>query len=336
MTDRRWLTNNRQAIMDRLRPFQEEPDGTLYAELHGAYFVIIMKGEGNLRLWLLDPQHPDSGVMQSEMRLDDPLALFDDYTQAAMLGLLWQPEPKRVYVAGLGGGCVPLEFHHYFPAVVVDCTEIEPAMIEIATRYFGLGLDERLRVALVDGRSWLMAQSEPYDFIFVDVFLDRGYVPYWMSTVEFYELCREKLTADGILVLNLLASDPYLAARVKALQQVFPVIYANPLPIGNILLYASTNSALDSEALIQRATELQSIHHFAFPFAIRSLDLRQNLTDLFPALATVEPFLDQTPPDGYFDLLPDADTLLASIAADAPCFCGSGFSFGDCHGASEL
>ena len=104
MNDSTWLINNRQAMMDRLRPFLEEPDGTLYAEMHGAYFVIIMKGEGNLRLWLLDPQNPDSGVMQSEMRLDDPLALFDDYTQAAMLGLLWQPEPKRIYVAGLGGG----------------------------------------------------------------------------------------------------------------------------------------------------------------------------------------------------------------------------------------
>lgn len=336
MNDSSWLTNNRQAIMARLQPWQDAEEGTLYAEMHGAYFVIVTKSEGNLRLWLLDPQQPDSGVMQSEMRLDDPLALFDDYTQAALLGLLWQPEPRRVYVAGLGGGCVPLLLHHYFPQVVIDCTEIEPAMIEMATRYFGLGLDERLQVALADGRGWLALQTDPYDFIFIDVFLDRGYIPYWMSTVEFYTLCRAQLTTDGVLVINLLATDPYLVARVKSLQQVFPTIYANPLPVGNILLYASANTRLDAEALIERATQVQSRHNFAFPFAIRSLDLQKNLYALFPTLATIEPLVDQTPPDGYFDLLPAPDALLAPVAADAPCFCGSGLTFGECHGAPTL
>lgn len=334
MTDTTWLTTNRQAILDRLRPLQEAEDGTLYAELHGAYFIIVTKHEGNLRLWLLDPQQPDSGVMQSEMRLADPLALYDDYTQAAMLGLLWQPQPQRVYVAGLGGGCVPLVLHHYFPEVVVDCTEIEPAMIEMATRYFGLGLDERLQVAVADGREWLAAQSQSYDFIFVDVFLDRGYIPYRMSTVEFYTLCRERLTPDGVLVINLLASDPYLAARVKTLQQVFPALYVNPLAVGNVLLYASANTALDHDALIARAIAVQEIRHFAFPFARRTLDLQKNLYATFPNLATAAPFFDQTPPGGYFDLLPSVDALLAPIAADVPCYCGSGLPFGACHGAA--
>jgi spermidine synthase len=332
MDEPTWLTKNRQAIMTRLLPLQEAEEGTLYAELHGAYFVIVTKGEGNMRLWLLDPQHPDSGVMQSEMRLDDPLALYDDYTQAAMLGLLWQPQPKRVYVAGLGGGCVPLVLHHYFPTVTIDCTEIEPTIIAMATAYFGLAVDERLQVALADGREWLAAQSEPYDFIFVDVFLDRGYVPYRMSTVEFYTLCRQRLTTDGVLVANFLASDPYFLARLKGLQQVFPMIYVNPLPVGNILVYASANTALDHEALIERATQVQETHHFAFPFAIRSLDLRQNLYAQFAGLAQAEPFFDQRPPHGYFDLLPGPDDFFAPVAADIPCFCGSGLTFGDCHG----
>ena len=335
MTDTTWLTKNRQAILERLRPWQDAEDGTLYAELHGAYFIIVSKGEGNLRLWLLDPQQPDSGVMQSEMRLDDPLALYDDYTQAALLGLLWQPQPQRVYVAGLGGGCVPLVLHHYFPEVMVACTEIEPAMIEMATAYFGLGLDERLQVAVADGREWLATQSQPYDFVLVDVFLDRGYIPYRMSTVEFYTLCRERLTPDGVLVINLLASDPYLAERVKTLQQVFPAIYVNVLSVGNILLYASANTALDHDTLIARAMTVQETHHFAFPFAMRSLDLQKNLYATFPNLATAAPFFDQTPPDGYFDLLPVADTLLAPIVPAAPCYCGSGLTFGACHGAAN-
>ncbi len=327
-----WLTHNRQAIMDRIRPLQAEPDDTLYAEIHGAHVVAVTKGEGNVRLWLLDPQQPDSGVVQSEMSLDDPLSLFDDYTQAALLGLLWQPTPRRVYVAGLGGGCVPLVLHHYFPDVVIDCSEIEPAVIDMATRYFGLGLDDRLNVTMADGRAWLAAQTAPYDFIFIDVFLDHGYVPYRMSTIEFYTLCRDQLTPDGILVINLLASDPYLVARIKALQQIFPAIYANPLPVGNVLLYASHNTALNMEALIERATQVQSTHHFAFPFAIRSLDLHSNLDRLFPQLATTAPLTDHTPPAGYFDLLPSFADLPVPVAPGMPCLCGSGLPFSQCHG----
>jgi len=327
-----WLTQNRQAILDRIHPLQELPDDTLYAEVHGAYIVAVTKGEGNLRLWLLDPNQPDSGVVQSEMSLDDPLALFDDYTQAALLGLLWQPAPRHVYVAGLGGGCVPLVLHHYFPDVVIDCSEIEPIVIEMATRYFGLGLDERLHVAIADGREYLAAQPAPYDFIFIDVFLDHGYVPYCMSTVEFYTLCRDQLTPDGILVVNLLASDPYLAARIKGLQQIFPAIYANPLPIGNILLYASHNTSLDIEALIEQATQIQRIHHFGFPFAIRSLDLHSNLDRLFPQLASAAALTDDAPPAGYFDLLPSFADLPVPVAPGMPCLCGSGLPFALCHG----
>ena len=157
-----------------------------------------------------------------------------------------------------------------------------------------------------------------------------------MSTVEFYTLCRERLTPDGVLVINLLASDPYLAARVKTLQQVFPAIYVNPLAVGNILLYASTNPTLDHDALIARAMAVQETHHFAFPFAMRALELQKNLYATFPNLATAAPFFDQTPPAGYFDLLPSVAALLAPVAADAPCYCGSGLAFGACHGASTI
>ena len=159
MDDTTWLTKNRQAIMARLQPLQEAEEGTLYAELHGAYFVIVTKGEGNIRLWLLDPQHPDSGVMQSEMRLDDPLALYDDYTQAAMLGLLWQPQPTRVYVAGLGGGCVPLVLHHYFPTVKIDCTEIEPAIIAMATVANGWPRNTNRTTLCLSMSFWIAAMS---------------------------------------------------------------------------------------------------------------------------------------------------------------------------------
>ncbi len=333
-----WALTNLSAIYTRLLPIQNEPDGTLYAELHGPNFVVVTKSFNHLRLWILDPQKVDSGIIQSEMSLENPLWLVDPYTQAAMLGLAWVPEPKRIYCAGLGAGRVPMIVHHYLPHVIIDCTEIDPAVVEMATRFFGLRLDERLRVHTADGRRWLET-ADPYDFLFVDVFLDRGYVPYRLSTVEFYELCRRKLTPGGVLVVNLLTEDDYLTSRVVTLQQVFAEVWICALDEGNTLLFAVNEppgrTPLKHEALIQRTTALQEKQHFAFPLATRALTLTQDASKAGLDLTDAQPFYDDNPPDGYFDLLPSFENLLVPVDPSLPCPCGSGRIYAECHGAQN-
>jgi spermidine synthase len=326
---------NLSAILTRLLPLQDEPDGTLYAELHGPNFIVVTKSFNYLRLWILDPEHVDSGVVQSEMALDNPLRLVDPYTQAAILGLAWVPEPRRIYCAGLGAGRVPMILHHHLPDVTIDCTEIDPAVIEMATRFFGLGLDARLQVHLADGRNWLAA-ADPYDLIFIDVFLDRGYVPYRLSTVEFYELCRRKLTPGGILVVNLLTEDEYLARRVATLQAVFGEIWLCALREGNTVLFAVNREAgqpaPDHAALIQQATAIQAQQHFAFPLATLSLELTNDPAAAALDLTDARPFVDHAPPPSYFDLLPSFENLSVPVAPALPCPCGSGLTYGACHG----
>lgn len=327
-----WQEQNQQAILARLQPVAQQPDGTLFAELHGPHFVVVSKSSGRLRLWLLDVQHPGSGVVQSEMAVDEPLHLVDAYTQTALLGLLWHPAPQRIYCAGLGGGRVPQILHHHFPTARVECAEIDPLTIQVASRFFGLEFDERLRVVLEDGREWLMQQEERYDFLFVDVFLDRGYIPYRLSTAEFYHLCVERLTEQGVLVVNFLSEDKYLPSRVKTIQSVFRQVSICPLPEGNTLVFASPHVAHTHDQLIEQAKQIQSVHHFSFPFATRSLDLRFDLAAVLPQLDQATLFTDATPPEGYFDLMPSLDDMWIAPDPAVPCPCGSGRRFGECHG----
>ncbi len=333
-----WALTNLSAIFTRLLPVQSESDGTLYAELHGPNFIVVTKSFSYLRLWILDPEHVDSGVVQSEMSLDNPLRLVDPYTQAAILGLAWVPKPQRIYCAGFGAGRVPMILHHHLPDVAIDCTEIDPAVLEMAMRFFGLGLDERLQVHIADGRSWLAA-AEPYDFIFIDVFLDRGYVPYRLSTVEFYELCRRKLRPGGILVVNLLTEDEYLAKRVATLQAVFGTIWLCALSEGNTVLFAANlapgENAPDHAALIHRATAIQDQQRFAFPFATLSLSLTDNPANVGIDLTDIQPFYDEEAPPAYFDLLPSFENLTVSVDPTLPCPCGSGLAYGVCHGRKQ-
>ncbi|MEZ4675730.1 MAG: fused MFS/spermidine synthase [Caldilineaceae bacterium] len=330
-----WALTNLSAIYSRLLPVQEAADGTLYAELHGPNFIVVTKSFQHIRLWILDPHHVDSGVVQSEMTLENPLHLVDPYTQAAILGLVWRSEVRRIYCAGLGAGRVPMILHHHLPQAHIDCTEIDPAIVAMATRFFGLGLDERLQVHIADGRGWL-ADAAPYDLIFVDVFLDRGYVPYRLSTVEFYTLCHQKLTPGGILVVNLLTEDEHLARRVATLQQVFGEVWACVLSEGNTVLFAPTpvvgQAVLDREAIVERATNLQAIQHFAFPLATLALTLTTDLAELEIDLAGAQPFVDGAPPPDYFDLLPSFADLAVPVDPALPCPCGSGLPYGACHG----
>ena len=325
-----WAIENFSQILQRLQPAQAADEGTLYAEMHGPHFIVVTKSFNRLRLWILDQDQPNSGVVQSEMSLDNPLFLVDPYTQAAMLGLCWQPAPRRIYCAGLGGGRVPMILHHHLPHAQIDCTEIDPTVIEMAQRFFGLGLDARLQVHIEDGRGWLEA-NEPYDLIFVDVFLDRGYIPYRMSTVEFYQLCQSKLTPGGILVINLLSEDEFLPQRVRTLCEVFTGVMICPLDEGNTLLYASM-TRLDRETIIERAIDLQQTHHFSFPFATLSLELKSDLSAAGLDLTQVAPLYDRMPPAGYFDALPALVDLAMPVDPALPCPCGSGQRYGQCHG----
>ena len=83
-----WRKSNRAAIMRRLAPVRERPDGTVYMEAAGLHFVTVVKEHDRLQLWLMARGSGGTGAIQSELDLADPLALVDPYTQACALGLL--------------------------------------------------------------------------------------------------------------------------------------------------------------------------------------------------------------------------------------------------------
>ncbi|HXF62531.1 MAG TPA: fused MFS/spermidine synthase [Caldilineaceae bacterium] len=318
------------ALMARLAPVRALPDGALLTEPVGPHFHVITKQESALRFWLVEQTNPTTGVIQSEIDLDEPLALQEAYTQAMLLALLWQPVPQRVYVAGLGGGRLPLLLHHYCATTVLDCTEIEPEIVQIAERYFGLQQDERLRVAIEDGRRWLERNDTLYDLILVDAFLDNGYSPYRMSTVEFYRLCQERLTPGGALSINLLANDPFIERKVQGLTTVFTGVWLAPTrPVDgdeNVIAIASDRADLDRDALTALAQQVDAL--YGFPFALAGYV--SLMTRLQPA--ALSPLRDDEPPEEYFASLPSFNSPFSRVAPDRPCPCGSGQRFANCHG----
>lgn len=162
-------------------------------------------------------------LWQSCLDKDDPDRLLFDYTQMSFIGLVLQPHPQRVLVAGLGGGSIPRAFLRLYPDVVVDAVEIDPAVIEVARQYFSLPTDPRLRVHERDARVFVKAAKRDgvtYDYIVLDAFTGE-YIPEHLMTREFLEECKALLSPGGVLVANTFSRSRLYDSESRTYQAAF-------------------------------------------------------------------------------------------------------------------
>lgn len=326
--DRAWQAANLAALHQRLDALRRRKDGTLCTEMSGLHFLVVTKEGTSLRFWLMEQSKPSTGVIQSEIDLDAPLALVEPYTQAMLLALLWCPNPTAVYLAGFGGGRIPTVLHHAYPAATIISTDIDPAVIHIAERYFGVRQDERLQVIIQDGRTYLAEHDTRFDLILLDAFLDNGYTPYRLATVEFFRLCRARLRPGGVVVLNILPGDDHAAAKAAALASVFPAVVEFTLEHENTILFGADELSVDTNALTARAAWLARQVGLAFPYAEHVQRLRP-----WTSHADVAPLTDAAPPLDHAAKLPSFAAPFSRVQEHLPCPCGSGLRYGDCHGS---
>jgi len=335
MDSKAWQAQNLAAIHARLQAVKDKSDGVLFFEPAGVHFIVVSKQESRLRLRLLEQVKPRTSLTQSWMNLEDPLYLSAFYTQMAMLGLIWANPVQRACIIGFGGGRIPMLLHHSFPQAVIDCADIDPQMVAVATNFFGVQFDHRLRLTIKDGREFLArrAPQPPYNFILIDVFLGNGYTPYRLFTREFYQLCHRHLSADGVVIVNILDNDPFYAEKIKTIQSVFEHVYVAKTA-GNSVLFGCAGPLQSKAWLVKQATAIQAQHQFTFPFVRYAANLRleADLNALLPHLAQATILTDAAPPASYFDYLPSFDTAFGTVDPDAFCPCGSGRYFNQCHG----
>jgi spermidine synthase len=136
-------------------------------------------------------------------------------------------QPQRALVIGAGAFTVPKTMLHEWPDTLVDVVEIEPILEKIAQEYFGLQPDPRLQTIIADGRRYLHDTDLRYDVIFGDAYSAHHSTPPHLMTVEFFELVSDRLTDDGVLVINFIGnledrSPSLLFSALHTVTSVFP------------------------------------------------------------------------------------------------------------------
>ncbi len=161
---------------------------------------------------------------------NNPTDLVYEYTKYYRLYKVFTPEPKSVLVIGGGAYSIPKAVLEELPLATVDVAEIEPSLFELAKKYFGLVDSPRLHNYIEDGRRLLHESDKKYDVIFSDVYYSLFSIPAHFTTQEFFALVKEKLRADGILIINIigdLSLEPpsLLMSEIKTMLTVFQNSY---------------------------------------------------------------------------------------------------------------
>jgi spermidine synthase len=194
---------------------------------------------------------------QSGMYLDDPFRTRFAYSDYMHLGLAYNPRATKVLVVGLGGGSTQKRIWRDFRDVEVTTVELDPEVAETAYEWFELPRDPRLVVEVDDGRRFLQRTDERYDVIMIDAFYADG-VPFHLTTLEFVELMRDRLTPGGVIATNVIGalaggSSQITRALWKTYSAVFPTVKLHPVfegafdrqpaDIRNIILVATERAA---------------------------------------------------------------------------------------------
>jgi spermidine synthase len=148
-------------------------------------------------------------LLQSCKLLARPEHLALDYTRAMVAALLlWQPEPRRVLLIGVGGGSIPTALAGVRPEMSIDAVDIDEAVLRIARQHFGLVPGPRLRLHAADGAAWIAsarARGETFDAVLLDAFDSEG-VPPALFTDTFLADVRGVLSPGGVFLANTFVS----------------------------------------------------------------------------------------------------------------------------------
>ncbi len=82
----------------------------------------------------------------------------------------------------------------------MDLVEIDRELLDAGRTLFDLR-GPRLHLHSDDARPWLRRTERRYDVLFVDAYR-QPYIPFYLATREFFELCRDRLAPGGMVVIN--------------------------------------------------------------------------------------------------------------------------------------
>jgi spermidine synthase len=234
--------------------------------------------------------------------------------ESVHLPLLEHPQPQRVLLVGGGANGSIMEALKQPSVERIDYVELDPAIPELARRFFAdaIPADSRVAIHAEDGRRFLNRSDSRFDVIIVGLpepqtaQLNRFY------TKEFLQDAERRLGDGGVLAVAFPASENYISPESaaflrcirKTFESVFPQVVA--LPGETVHIFGSAAPLVSDAAtfvarLRARDIRTQYVNGNLLPFRLAPERVQELAAAITPDPETPVN-RDLTPIAYYFDL----------------------------------
>jgi predicted membrane-bound spermidine synthase len=254
--------------------------GQIY-ETESAYNYIQVLEKDGIRMLRLNEGQGIHSVWHPE-RLD-----FGGPWEQFLAAPFFNPAPydpgeiQRIAIIGLAAGTFAHQVSAVLGAVPMDGFEIDPEIIRVGRQFFDMNQPELAAIA-EDGRWGLSRRDQRYSLIAMDAYRPP-YIPWHLTTQEFFQEVRQHLTEDGVVAMNV-GSDAndlsLIEGLVSTLRTVFPSVYLMEVPgTFNYIIYASVQPT-SIENLYQNYISLagkEDVHPLLLASIQRVIENQRNL-----------------------------------------------------------
>jgi len=214
--------------------------GQIY-ETESAYNYIQVQEIGGTRYLRLNEGQGIHSVYHP-----DQLAFYGPWMQVLAAPLFNQapyaPEDvDSLAIVGLAAGTVSNQATEVFGPIPIDGFEIDPEIIRVGQEFFGM-TQTNLNPLPQDGRWGLEHSPRKYTIISIDAYRPP-YIPWHLTTQEFFQVVYDHLAEDGVLVINVgraPADRRLIEGLIGTISTLFPSIYVMDIPeTFNSIVYAT-------------------------------------------------------------------------------------------------
>jgi spermidine synthase len=181
---------------------------------------------------------------------------------------------------GSAAGTVAKQYTAVFGPIPIDGAEIDPEIIRVGREYFEMD-EPNFNVVAQDGRYFLANSPRKYDIIAVDAYRPP-YIPFHLTTREFFAEAKRHLTENGVVVVNVGRTQTnwsLVRALASTLKTEFPNVYLvdlsePPYDLVNVLVVATrqptqlgnlaANAELMSHPILQEVASAAMLHATEF------------------------------------------------------------------------
>ena len=211
--------------------------------------------------------HLGTEWVQGSMLLDAPFEIELEYVQRMMAWLLFVAPgtvaTRHAMQLGLGSAALT-KFCYKKLRMRTTAVELNPRVIAACRQWFKLPQDDlRLKVILADAGQEICKKEHQgtVDALQVDLYDHEAAAPV-LDSADFYGHCRELLSEDGVMTVNLFGRDSsYLRSLEKIAEAFGPeAVWAfRPTREGNTVVAAQREpSRPDRSGLAQKADTIES------------------------------------------------------------------------------